>query len=80
MSNDKKVSQRTEQILDILLYAVKNNLNITEKGDVKKILDALHISYVENDLEEWMSNIQDAATFMDKTDRDRERIKKKLAN
>lgn len=57
--NNNKASQKTDLILDILLFATKNNLNITDSGDVKKILDALHITYTEDDFNEWMNDIQD---------------------
>jgi hypothetical protein len=80
MGNYKKASQKTDLILDILMYATKNNLNITERGDVIKILDALHISYIDDDLNEWMTNLKDADTYMDKADKDRERIKTKQVN
>ena len=80
MNNDKKASLRANLILDILVYAEKNNLDVHEREDVKKILTALHIPYFEDDFDEWISDIQDADTFMDIADKEREQKRKKLVN
>lgn len=66
MSNYKKASEKTEILLDILLYATKNKLNITDRGDVKKILNSLGVTYIKDDINEWMSDIQDADIFLEK--------------
>ena len=80
MNNYKNPSLRANLILDILVYAEKNNLDVTDREDVKKILTALHVPYIEDDLDQWISDIQDADTFMDIADKERERKREKLIN
>ena len=78
--NNKKATQKANEILDIMLYAEENNLNIHDRGDVIKILKALYIPFIDDELDEWMSVIQDAETYMDKTDRGHKSIKDKQVN
>ena len=80
MSNYKKAAQKTDIILNVLTYASENKLNVSDRGDVKKILDALGIHYLVSEFDEFMNLLQDADTFTDILEKKRNRLEKKLSN
>ncbi len=80
MSNYKKAAQKTELMLDILIYASKNNLDVHKRGDVKKILTTLGIHYQDQEFDELISLLQDTDTFTDMLATRRNRLDKKLPN
>jgi hypothetical protein len=72
--------KKLDLLLSVLIYAEKKNMDIESREDVKKILIKLEASYDYEGLTEFMKLLEDVNTYMDKTEKDRERMKKKLAN
>lgn len=72
--------KKLDLLLSVLIYAEKKNMDIENREDVKKILIKLEASYDYEGLTEFMKLLEDVNTYMDKTEKDRERMKKKLAN
>lgn len=76
-----KVVKKTELIITVLAYARKHKLDIAKKDDVKKLLgifDPEHTS--DEEVKEFMSNLQDAYTFMEMMTRKKDSKKEKLPN
>lgn len=70
-TNDKAV-EKTELVVDALSYAHKNSLNINNKDDVKMILEVLDPEHTsEKEVEEFMSLLQNADTFMEMTTKEK---------
>lgn len=66
MSKKNIVVEKTEMGIDALDYAHEHNLDISNKYDVKKILEALNPQQTsEEDVKEIMDLLQNADTFMD---------------
>lgn len=81
MSSDNKVIEKTELVMKALEYANAHKLDINNKDDVKKILEALdpeHTSEIE--VEEFMKLLQNADTFMEVTAYKKDRKKTDLPN
>lgn len=73
------VVEKSELVIDALQYAQDHNLDINNKDDVKKILEALDPEHAEN-VEEFIELLKNADTFMDMTAKEKEAKKTDLAN
>lgn len=63
-----KTVEKTELLINALDYAHTHNLDINNKDDVKKILEALDPSHMSEDhVEAFMRLLQDTDTFMEMT-------------
>lgn len=59
--------KKTEQVIDALSYAHENNMDIQNKDDVKKILEAIHAEKSsEADTEEFMRLLQATNALIEK--------------
>lgn len=75
-----KPNEKTALVINALDYARTHNLEINNRQDVKKILEALdplHTS--EKEIEEFMKFLQDTNTLMEKIDKNKTE-KTNLAN
>lgn len=77
MDTKDPVTEKSELVIDALQYAHTNNLDINNKDDVKKILEALN---ADEDIEEFMSLLQNADVFMDLKAKEKEPEKTDLPN
>mgnify|MGYP001592566436 CR=1 FL=1 len=76
-----KAIKKTELIINALTYARKHKLDIANKDDVKKLLEIFDPEHTSTEkVEQFMSNLQDAYTFMEMTARKRDSNKEKLPN
>lgn len=78
MDTKDPVVEKTELVIDALQYAHTNSLDINDKEEVKKILEALNAE--NEDVEEFMKLLQNADAFMDIKKFERESEKTDLPN
>lgn len=81
MDSNDKVVEKTELVIDAIDYAQKHNLDINNKVDVKKILDALDPEHTNlEEVEEFMNLLQHADAFMEVTAAKKDHEKTDLPN
>lgn len=72
------VAQKSELVIDALQYAHDHNLDINNKDDVQKILDALDPEHKE-DIDAFVEILKTSDTFMGMKSRDL-KLEEKLSN
>ncbi len=76
-----KTIKKTELVIKALDYAQIHKLDSNDKDDVKKILEVLNPEHTtENEVEEFITLLQSADTFMEMTNNRRESKKTDLPN
>lgn len=78
MDTKDPVAEKTELVIDALQYAHSNGLNINDKNDVKKILEALNAG--DEDIDEFMNLLQNTDAFMEMKGKEKEPEKTDLPN
>lgn len=78
MDTKDPVSEKSELVIDALAYANEHNLDINNKDDVKKILEALNAG--DENIEEFMNLLQHADVFMEMKAKEKESEKTDLPN
>ena len=68
MNSNDQVLEKSKLVTSALEYAHDNSLNISNRDDVKKILDALDAG--DENVEEFMNLLQNAEAFTDMTTRE----------
>ena len=76
----KYTEEKLEQVLTALTYAEENNLDIKNRGDVKKILIELKLPYDNHDIDEFMKILEEANLLFDLLDSKRRLKQKKEPN
>lgn len=59
------ITEKTELVIEILHYAQEHNLDIKDKADIKKVLNAIGSIQPEEEIEELLNLVQDIDTFID---------------
>lgn len=76
-----KAVKKTELMIKVLAYARKHKLDITKKDDVRQLLEIFDPEHTsDEEVKEFMSNFQDAYTFMEMMARKKDSKKEKLPN
>ncbi len=68
---DNTVEEKSKLVIDALAYAHDHNLDIKNKSDVEKILQALDPQHLEN-VDEFVELLKSADTFMEITAKESE--------
>lgn len=74
------ITERTELVIKIIHYAQEHDLNINDKNDVKKIVKAIGSDLRDEEIEEFMDQLENANIFMDMSARDLTKNKIKQPN
>jgi len=78
MDTKDPAAEKTELVIKALAYAHEHNLDINNRDDVKKILEALNAG--DEDVEEFMNLLQNSDTFMEMKAKEKESEKTDLPN
>lgn len=70
--------EKTELVINALAYAHEHNLDINNRDDVKKILEALNAG--DEDVDEFMNLLQNSDAFMEMKAKEKESEKTDLPN
>lgn len=73
------VTEKSELVIDALQYAHDHNLDINNKDDVRKILEAIDPEHTEN-VDEFAELLKNADAFMEMTVKEKEPKKEDLPN
>lgn len=63
MDSNNPVTEKSRLVIQAMIYANENNLDVNDLKDVKKILKALNVQ--NEDPQEFMNLLQHAEDFMD---------------
>ncbi len=81
MNNKDKAVEKTELVINAIDYAYTHNLNISNKEDVKKILEVFVPERIsEEEVKEFMDLLEHADAFMEVTASRKDKEKIELPN
>ena len=80
MSSQNKLAETSDLLLQVLLYAQKNKIDLNNKVEIKKIIKFLNLPIAHEELDQFIKLVQDTETFVDLLESKRNNKNKKITN
>jgi len=80
MSSQDKTAEKSDLLLQILLYAQKNKIDLSNRAEINKIIKFLNLPIAHEELDQFIKLVQDTETIVDLLESKRNNKNKKLTN